>query len=265
VLNDAELKGLAIFQGKGRCINCHGGPETTNASFRNVINQRLEMMPMRDGGSRTYDNGFYNIGASPTLEDLGVGGSEPEVLQQPGRPLSESKLYALLGSGASSLLGNGFDPSKYAQPKIDEVSVNGAFKTPGLRNVELTGPYFHNGSKATLMQVVEHYNAGGGAAGALNGADLHPDIQPLNLEEEEKQNLVSFLLALTDNRVRMEKAPFDHPSLCIPNGHVDEALSTTQSGTTTNATDVMLCMKEVGAAGRATPISPFMKLSPYSR
>lgn len=146
-------------------------------------------MPMRNGGSRTYDNDFYNIGASPMPEDLGVVGSEPEVLQKPGRPLSESKLYALLGSGAPSLLGNGFDLSKYVQPKIDEVSVDGAFKTPGLRNVDLIGPYFHNGSKATLMQVVEHYNAGGGAVGALNEADLHPDIQPLNLEEEGKKPL----------------------------------------------------------------------------
>lgn len=63
-------------------------------------------------------------------------------------------------------------------------AVDGAFKTPGLRNVALTGPYFHNGSRSTLEQVVEFYNRGGDRRGSdadnttrfgPNRSNLDPD------------------------------------------------------------------------------------------
>ena len=253
-LNEIERAGLAIFQGKGKCINCHGGAELTNASFRNVIKQRLETMVMANGRIKTYDNGFYNIGVRPTLDDIGIGATDGF-----GLPLSESMIFATRPLDAARLLGNDFDPSKYTVPGVGDVNVNGAFKTPGLRNVELTGPYFHNGGKSTLMQVVDFYNRGGDF-GPDNRDNLSPDIQPLGLSETEKVNLVSFLLSLTDERVRMEKAPFDHPSLCMPNGH---SLSAAPNGI--NAADENLCLKEVGRNGSATAILPFLKLSPLSR
>lgn len=251
-LSEQESKGLLIFRGKGQCINCHGGAEMTNASFRNVINQRLEKMTMKNGSIKTYDNGFYNIGVRPTSDDIGIGGVDPF-----GNPLSESMLFAKSAANAS-LLGNGFDPRKYERPDTDKVSVNGAFKTPGLRNVELTGPYFHNGGKATLMQVVDFYNRGGDFA-EENKEDLAPDIRPLNLSEDEKESLVAFLVSLTDERVRYEKAPFDHPSLCMPNGHPGNTKAVTNSGNG-NATDVspLRCLKEVGAAGGTRKIAPFL-------
>ncbi len=69
----------------------------------------------------------------------------------------------------------------------------GKFKVPSLRNVELTGPYMHDGSIATLEEVVEHYNSGG---------QLHPNksnvVRPKNLTTQQKQDLVNFLKALTD-------------------------------------------------------------------
>ena len=255
-LNEIERAGLAVFQGKGKCINCHGGAELTNASFRNVINQRLETMVMASGRTKTYDNGFYNIGVRPTLDDIGIGGTDGF-----GLPLSESMIFAIRPGQAAGLLGNGFDPSKYSVPNVGDVSVNGAFKTPGLRNVELTGPYFHNGGKSTLMQVVDFYDRGGDF-GKDNRENLDPDIEPLGLSEAEKVSLVSFMLSLTDERVRMEKAPFDHPSLCIPNGHSLSAYASTNS---INAADDMLCLKEVGRKGASMGLSPFMKLSPFSR
>ena len=256
-LNDTEQFGLSLFRGKGKCVSCHGGPELTNASYRNVIGQRLETMKTADGSIRTYDTGFYNIGVRPTLDDLGIGGSDPW-----GNPLSESMLLAEAVDkyAMAATLGNDFDPSKYSLPYWEqEVNAAGAFKVPGLRNVELTAPYFHNGGKATLMQVVDFYNRGGDF-GRDNIANLAPDIQPIGFSEAEKTALVSFLLALTDERVRMEKAPFDHPSLCIPNGHDESSFSSSQ----TNATDDMLCLDAVGAGGRATPIPVFLGLSPYS-
>ena len=250
-LNQDEQAGFAVFQGKGHCIACHGGAELTNASFRNVVDKRLEVMVI-NGRPKTYDNGFYNIGVRKTFDDIGIGGTDPF-----GNPLSESMLFL---SGKANLLGNSFDSSKYAgYPK--EANVNGAFKTPGLRNIELTGPYFHNGGKATLMQVVDHYNRGGDF-GKDNVENLDVDIQPLGLSETEKVNLVKFLLTLTDDRVRMEKAPFDHPSLCMPNGHTANGQPSSYG---INAADgTPLCINEVGQKGRVSGILPFLSLSPFS-
>lgn len=69
----------------------------------------------------------------------------------------------------------------------------GKFKVPSLRNVALTAPYMHDGSMATLEEVVEHYSSGGKAH--FNKSFL---IQPLNLTEQEKTDLVNFMKALTD-------------------------------------------------------------------
>lgn len=68
-----------------------------------------------------------------------------------------------------------------------------AFKTPTLRNVELTGPYMHTGGVKTLEDVITFYDIGGG-----NVPNKDPRIKPLNLTPEEKQALVAFMKALTD-------------------------------------------------------------------
>jgi cytochrome c peroxidase len=90
----------------------------------------------------------------------------------------------------------------------------GKFKTPTLRNTELTGPYFHTGGYLTLRQVVDFYNQGGN----FNNKDKDSQIRPLGLTEADKNALVAFILTLTDERVRCERKPFDHPSIDIPNG-----------------------------------------------
>ena len=69
----------------------------------------------------------------------------------------------------------------------------GAFKTPGLRNLLLTAPYFHDGSRQTLWDVIDHYNKGGD----VNDPNLDRDMQPLALKESEINNLVAFLASLT--------------------------------------------------------------------
>lgn len=221
-LTQLEQDGLDVFLNKGKCINCHGGPEFTNASVNNVMqrdrsnpvlnsHQRISRMIMGDGGIAVYDEGFYNIGVRQTLEDLGVGGTDPF-----GRPLSFSR-RALLGDDVR------FDVFPPVDPLNPErVAVDGAFKVPTVRNAELTGPYFHNGGKATLEEVIEHYDTG--ARGSMgfareNIVDLSPDIEPLGLTDYEEQALIAFIKALTDDRVRYQRAPFDHPQLFVPNGH----------------------------------------------
>jgi cytochrome c peroxidase len=68
-----------------------------------------------------------------------------------------------------------------------------AFKTPNLRNVLVTGPYFHDGSQETLWDVIDHYNKGDG----LKDPWLDEDIQPLALTEPEIEDLAAFLASLT--------------------------------------------------------------------
>ncbi|MFQ5743932.1 MAG: cytochrome-c peroxidase [Acidobacteriota bacterium] len=68
----------------------------------------------------------------------------------------------------------------------------GAFKTPTLRNVADTAPYMHDGSVATLEEVIEFYDRGGEP-----NLWLDPKMKPLELTEQEKQDLLAFLLALT--------------------------------------------------------------------
>lgn len=68
----------------------------------------------------------------------------------------------------------------------------GSFRTPSLRNVALTGPYMHDGSLRTLSDVVEHYNKGG-----IKNPNLDPELRKLNLNEQDKIDLVSFLESLT--------------------------------------------------------------------
>jgi len=71
-------------------------------------------------------------------------------------------------------------------------SLKGAFKTPTVRDIALTAPYFHDGSALTLTEVVEHYNKGGVAKD-----DLSPNIKPLNLSQGEIKDIVLFMEALT--------------------------------------------------------------------
>ena len=76
----------------------------------------------------------------------------------------------------------------------------GKFKTPSLRNIELTVPYMHDGRFATLEEVIEHYNSGVENHSNLNAPLRLPngDARRLNLTQDEKDALPAFLLTLTD-------------------------------------------------------------------
>lgn len=69
----------------------------------------------------------------------------------------------------------------------------GKFKVPTLRNIALTSPYMHDGSLATLEEVVEHYNSGG-----KSHINQSVHVKPLNLNQQEKTDLINFLKTLTD-------------------------------------------------------------------
>ncbi len=143
------------------------------------------------------DRGFNNISVNWTTEDLGVGGKDD------------------FGNWLSTV-------KRLNPPPLEPIVVDGAFKVPGLRNVELTGPYFHNGGHMTLRSVLDFYSVAGDATPAvtLGGTIIRP-LTALGTTEEEANAFEAFLLSLTDERVRFQKAPFDHPQLFVPNGSAD--------------------------------------------
>lgn len=126
-----------------------------------------------------------------------------------------------------------------------------AFKIPTLRNIELTGPYMHNGSMKSLEEVVHFYNRGGNNVG--NPHHFETLVFPLGMNEQDQKDLVAFLKTLTDERVRWEKAPFDHPELRIPHGHLDETSTTLGDQ---NAQDEFMVIPAIGKNGRTQEHGP---------
>jgi cytochrome c peroxidase len=82
------------------------------------------------------------------------------------------------------------DEGRHSQVNVD--MTRGAFKTPTLRNVAQTAPYFHDGSAKTLNDVIEHYMTGG-----VVKTNLSPNMIKPNLTQQDKQDLIAFLQALT--------------------------------------------------------------------
>ncbi len=82
------------------------------------------------------------------------------------------------------------DMGRYAQRPLR--LMKGAFKTPTIREIERTAPYFHDGSAKTLKEVVQHYSKGG-----VVRTNLSPNMQKLDLSEKEMNDLVAFMKALT--------------------------------------------------------------------
>jgi cytochrome c peroxidase len=241
-----QQQGKDLFEGRAGCVFCHGGAETTNASVKNVENQRLRRMRVGNTAQAVYDSAFYNIGVRPTGEDLGVGGKDPF-----DNPLSESRLAQ---QGRFQLLLNA--PPNIPVGPNERITADGAFKTPGLRNIELTAPYFHNGGTLTLRDVVDFYNRGGDfRENNIENVDI--GIQNLNLTEEQKTSLVLFMQSLTDDRVRFERAPFDHPQLFVTNGHPGDQNAVTNDGTG-QATTTLIEVPAVGRNGTTVPRPNFL-------
>lgn len=137
------------------------------------------------------------------------------------------------------------------RPASEDIGAgNAAFKSIGLRNIEFTGPYFHNGGQATLEQVIAFYRRGG------DFSPITGDIRAFNAGPEQVASIVAFLKALSDDRVRFERAPFDHPELCVPVGHVEES-STAHAA---SAVEKWRSVPAVGASGNAVPLRTFDEL-----
>jgi cytochrome c peroxidase len=165
-IDDSAKRGWKLYNGQARCNKCHAltDNQPNLTSFT--------------------DNDFHNIG---------IGIIRHQVV-----PLARQALQ-LVNSGNSaevdraaiqsemSVLGRYLVTKK--EPDI------ASFKTPNLRNVLITAPYFHDGSQETLWDVMDHYNKGDGVQNPF----LDEDIQPLALSENDINDLVSFLASLTSD------------------------------------------------------------------
>ena len=195
------IPGVAPFPANADLVN----PQACNFFDRNgtAVLDPLTLQPMV--GGRLLNGADYQYSTAGTSVP-GTATKSPD-LTCSGTTVYGPTVYGPTGP-------TGVTPVNSQCPE-ERDAVDGAFKTPGLRNVEFTGPYFHNGSAKTLQEVVEFYASGG----HHQNLELSPEILaiPANiLTPGEKSDLVEFLKALTDERVARQQAPFDHPSLCLP-------------------------------------------------
>lgn len=157
----AARRGLRIFVGKGRCSLCHSGPNFTNGEF--------------------HDIGLAHF-AAPGRVDPGRHGGVVDVRTSP---------FNLLGAHNDDPAKSTAQPVKYLRQDHRNW---GAFAVPSLRQIAETAPYMHDGSLATLEDVVRHYSE-------LDEGRLHADgeqlLRPLKLNDAEIADMVAFLRALS--------------------------------------------------------------------
>ena len=272
-LTARQLEGLELFEAAG-CSDCHSGPEFTSAGVRTAATgfqnpgvspsfqppEQIERMFLGSCEVAVYDQGFYNIGVRPFHEDLGIGVDDPF-----GNPLSAA---AIKTADPASIPSQELLTIEYPNlgdtgdvPAIEvgeRIATQGAFKIPGLRNVTLTAPYFHNGGQRTLTEVVQFYNRGGdfhdfvASDGTAQDEFMDLVIGRLELTEEEIELIVEFMETFTDERVVNQQAPFDHPELIVPNGHTGDA-SSVIVGEDGAAQDDFLIIPAVGRDGGPLP------------
>ncbi len=172
-ISENAQKGWALFNGKARCVTCH----QINASSPIGTDQR-----------------FHNIGVAARHQDF-------ETLAR--RALKE--LAGKEGKEAMEIIDRlalETDMSELGRFMVTRNQSDvGAFKTSQLRNVGVTQPYMHDGSLQTLWDVMDHYNKGGEANPFLDGG-----IEPLALSEEEVDQLVELMFAMTDRRLAEDNA-----------------------------------------------------------
>lgn len=234
------------------------------------------------------DIGYSNTSVTPTDFDIGLGGTDPygnplsfseqyfQTLRNPDQKIidlaevrvcdfqrpfhmdfTDPELIAHHEKACAD------DPRVTRIPSRDKVdsesqtfergrlltAVKGAFKIPGLRNVELTGPYMHNGSLKNLDEVLSFYDRGGNVSNPHHIGNL---VFPRPFPEEDKKNLILFLKSLTDERVRWERAPFDHPEIRISDG-----TTLPSAGVTDDRATVIPAVGRDGRAATLGPLKPF--------
>ena len=181
-MNEQELRGMALFNGKANCIACHNGALATDEKYYNLG------VPRSD---RWAEDGLAQI--TFRYEQYAKG-----VTQEMYRKIKD-------------------DAGLYYRTK-QKVDM-GKFRTAPLRYIKYTAPYMHNGSFWDLTEVVQFYNAGGGENDFTDGTmakSKSPLMKPLGLSDEEVEDLVAFLEAFSGEELVVE-APTLPPYEAMPN------------------------------------------------
>jgi len=160
-MSPSAIRGAKLFIGKAACNECHRGPTFTDFKFHNIG------CPQQGVNALSVDVGRFS----------GITNVKGDVFNRAGAFSDAVDNSHLMGLA----------------PLEHDV---GAFKTPTLRNVRVTGPYMHDGVYETLWDVVNHYNFGG-ATGAYSG-EKEITITPLLLDDREMGDIVEFLESLVD-------------------------------------------------------------------
>ena len=163
-ISDSAKRGWELFNTRARCNKCHALTEKN-----------------RDATYFT-DNDFHNIGIGIIRHDVVALACQAETLINSGNATAID--HAAIQTNMSAL-------GRFLLSKKDADIAS--FKTPDLRNVLITAPYFHDGSQETLWDVMDHYNKGDG----INDPYLDEDMQPLALSEGEIDDVVALLATLT--------------------------------------------------------------------
>jgi cytochrome c peroxidase len=160
----AARRGWQLFNGQARCFKCHALTDTTRKP------------------TTFTDNDFHNIGVGIIRHNVVALArkAEQEVARGDTAAIDSSAIITPMSAIGRYLVTR----------KQSDIA---AFKTPDLRNVLVTGPYFHDGSMATLWDVMDHYNKGDG----IKDPFLDQDIQPLALSERDIDDVVAMLASLT--------------------------------------------------------------------
>lgn len=162
-LTVSQKRGLKIFIGKGNCIRCHSGSNFSDGNFHNLG------VPQVGGYSGSNDQGRYD-----------------------GITTLKSGANAFLNTATS------YDDSGTVTDRVSSLAAAtsdiGKFKTPTLRSVSSTGPYFHNGTFASLWDVVNFYNFAGNGGNFPGTKDTI--LTTRRMTNEEMEDLVNFLNAL---------------------------------------------------------------------
>jgi cytochrome c peroxidase len=172
-INASAKRGWVLFNTRGRCNKCHALTDTTSRP------------------TTFTDDTFHNIG---------IGIARHNVVALARRAEQQVSRGDTLGIDRAAILTPMSALGRYLITRND--SDIASFKTPDLRNVLVTGPYFHDGSAATLWDVIDHYNKGAG----LQNPYLDPDIQPLALHEKNIDDLVALMASLTSASYREQAA-----------------------------------------------------------
>jgi cytochrome c peroxidase len=163
-IDASAVRGWGVFNSRGRCNKCHALSE-----------DKLDV-------TNFTDNDFHNIGVGIVRHNVVALARQARQLVNSGDPAAIDN--AAIQTDMSAL-------GRFLISKKD--SDIASFKTPNLRNVLVTGPYFHDGSHETLWDVMDHYNKGAG----LHNPYLDEDIQPLALTDADIDDVVAFLASLT--------------------------------------------------------------------